>query len=179
MSNSRFQMVPNDEKPGPFLEGSMAEQTPALCSRQNSFGCKNTSLCVCLMLPFQSLQMHNHRTDSWRSANLHLTRNFPGSPKLTFAHSMTCNSWKASWCCVYVPASVPFCSASRPVQVTEICVPCSIVIFKALLAPGFRWLVGNAIPAWASALDASLYLVYTFTWLFPVYIISFIVNCLW
>ncbi|KAK9840173.1 hypothetical protein WJX74_004779 [Apatococcus lobatus] len=55
----------------------------------------------------------------------------------------------------------------------------SIVIFKALLAPGFRWLVGTAVPAWASALDASLYLVYTFTWLFPVYIISFIVNCLW
>lgn len=62
---------------------------------------------------------------------------------------------------------------------TVLCAKHSIVVFKALLAPGFRWLVGNAIPAWALALDASLYLVYIFTWLFPVYIISFIVNCLW
>lgn len=55
----------------------------------------------------------------------------------------------------------------------------SIVVFKALLAPGFRWLVSSTVPAWAPALDGGLYLAYTLAWLFPAYIVSFIVNCLW
>lgn len=63
---------------------------------------------------------------------------------------------------------------------------CSISLFRYGLAPGGRWLLEAGLRRWPGPgpapigpLLAAFELLYNALWLFPAYLISLVVNCLW
>ena len=60
----------------------------------------------------------------------------------------------------------------------------SISVFRYVIEPGSRWLLEAGVQPWAgqaavASLLSAFQLLYNALWLFPVYLISLVINCRW